>query len=118
VLDSLRRTQHGPASGKDLSQDKGANLKAGQRSLVETIESNIHDIVSPFARELSSEYLNLTPTEIRVAHLIKQEKTAKEIAEIHNISESAIVYHRHNIRKKLGLKNRKINLKTYLRSLK
>jgi len=94
---------------------KGANLTAGHRSLVETIESNIHDIVSPFARDLSSEYLNLTPTEIRVASLIRQDKTAKEIAEIHNVSKSAIVFHSHNIRKKLGLKDKKINLKTYLR---
>jgi len=96
---------------------KGANLTASQRALVETIESNIHDIVSPFARDLSSGYLKLTPTEIRVASLIKQEKTAKEIAEMHNVSTSAIVFHRNNIRKKLGLKNKKINLKTYLRSL-
>jgi len=96
---------------------KGANLTASQRALVETIESNIHDIVSPFARDLSSGYLKLTPTEIRVASLIKQERTAKEIAEMHNVSTSAIVFHRNNIRKKLGLKNKKINLKTYLRSL-
>jgi DNA-binding CsgD family transcriptional regulator len=96
---------------------KGANLTARQRSFIETIESNIHDIVAPFARGLSSEYFNLTPTEIRVATLIKQDKTAREIAEMHNVSKSAIVYHSHNIRKKLGLKDKKINLKTYLRSL-
>jgi len=96
---------------------KGENLTLRQKSFVETIESNIHDIVSPFARELSSSYFSLTPTEIRVASLIKEDKTAKEIAEMHNVSESAIVYHTHNIRKKLGLTNKKINLKTYLRSL-
>ena len=96
---------------------KGANLTARQRSFIETIESNIHDIVAPFARGLSSEYFNLTPTEIRVATLIKQDKTAREIAEMHNVSKSAIVFHSHNIRKKLGLKDKKINLKTYLRSL-
>jgi len=81
------------------------------------MESNIDEIVSPFARELSSNYFNLTPTEIRVANLIKQEKTTGQIAQMFNISESAIVYHRHNIRKKLGLHNKKINLKTHLQSL-
>lgn len=96
---------------------KSSNLEPRQRFFVEIIESNIHEIVSPFARQLSSEYFKLTPTEIRVANLIKQEKTAKEIAEIQNTSESAIIYHRHNIRRKLGLRNKKVNLKTYLKSL-
>ena len=88
-----------------------------QKFYVDIIEANIHEIVSPFARQLSSNYFNLTPTEIRVANLIKEEKTSKEIAKKFNISESAIIYHRHNIRKKLGLNKKKINLKTYLQSL-
>ena len=88
------------------------------KKLIELLEeSNIDEMVSPFARELSSSYFNLTPTEIRVANLVKQEKTTGEIAQMFNISESAIVYHRHNIRKKLGLHNKKINLKTHLQSL-
>ena len=89
-----------------------------QKAYIEIIEANIHEIVSPFARQLSSNYFNLTPTEIRVANLIKKDKTSKEIAEAYNISESAIIYHRHNIRKKLGLNYKKINLKTYLQSLR
>ena len=66
---------------------------------------------------MSSSYFSLTPTEVRVASLIKQERTTKEIADAFHVSESAIIYHRHNIRKKLGLNNKKINLKTYLQSL-
>ena len=85
---------------------------------IDIIETNLNEIVSPFARQLSSSYFNLTPAEIRVANLIKKGKTSKEIAEAFNISESAIIYHRHNIRKKLGLNRKKINLKTYLQSLK
>jgi len=96
---------------------KNANLTADQKFYIDIIEANIHEIVAPFARQLSSSYFNLTPTEIRVASLIKKDKTSKEIAETFNISESAIIYHRHNIRKKLGLNNKKINLKTYLQSL-
>jgi DNA-binding CsgD family transcriptional regulator len=96
---------------------KNFNPPAVQKSYLEIIEANIHEIVSPFTKHLSSSYFNLTPTEIRVANLIKNEKTSKEIAEAFNISESAIIYHRYNIRKKLGLNNKKINLKTYLQSL-
>jgi FixJ family two-component response regulator len=96
---------------------KNANLTADQKFYIDIIEANIHEIVAPFARQLSSSYFNLTPTEIRVASLIKKDNTSKEIAAKFNISESAIIYHRHNIRKKLGLNNKKINLKTYLQSL-
>ena len=90
---------------------------SAQKFYIEIIEANLNEIVSPFARQLSSNYFNLTPTEIRVANLIKKDKTSKEIAASFNISESAIIYHRHNIRKKLGFHNKKINLKTYLQSL-
>ena len=43
-----------------------------------------------------------TPTEIRVADLIRQDKSSKEIADLLGISEWAVVFHRRGIRKKLG----------------
>ena len=96
---------------------KNLRLSSTQSNYVEIIESNLNEMVSPFANSLSSKYFGLTPTEIRVASLIKQDKTTKEIADINNTSESAIVFHRHNIRKKLGLHNKKINLKAFLQSI-
>ena len=69
-----------------------------------------------FAHRLSSKYLNLTNRETQIAGLIKESRTTKEIAELLNISESAINIHRFNIRRKLGL-DKKHNLQTYLLSL-
>ena len=97
---------------------KGTELSSRHKIYIEILESNLHQIVSPLARKLSSGYFNLTPTEIRVANLVKRDKTTKEIAETFHVSEGAIIYHRHNIRKKLGLNNKKINLRTYLQSLR
>lgn len=99
---------------KDL---KNAGLDARQKAFLEIVESNLNDIISPFLHHLSSKYLNLTPREIQVATLVKEGKASKEIAEMLNLSMNAVDFHRKNIRKKLGLKNKKANLRTHLLSI-
>jgi PAS domain S-box-containing protein len=87
---------------------------AQQKTVVEIIESNLGDIISSFAYTLSQLNLNLTPKEIMIANLIKQGKTTKEICDLLRSSEKAVSFHRGNIRKKLGLMNKKISLKSFL----
>jgi PAS domain S-box-containing protein len=89
-----------------------------QRTFVNILESNLLQIISPFSHRMSSRFLNFTLTEIQVADLLRKGKTSKEIAELLNSSPRSITFHRENIRKKLGLKNKKANLKSYLLSLK
>ena len=96
---------------------KRSRMAAKQISYLRILESNLNDITAPFLHKLSSKYLNLTPKEIRVAGLVKEGKTTKEIAELLISSTEAIEFHRKNLRKKLGLKNTKTNLRTYLLSL-
>ncbi len=91
-----------------------SGLNVRQESFVEILESNLNDIVSPFAFRLSSLHLKLTPAEILISDLVKQGKTTKEIAELLHLSEKTIESQRRNIRKKLGIKNKKENLRTYL----
>jgi PAS domain S-box-containing protein len=81
------------------------------------IESNLMSIVTPFAQRLSSS-VQLTHKEIRIANLIREGKTTKEIAEHLGVSKSAIDTHRYRIRKKLGLIKGKVNLRTYLSSVR
>jgi PAS domain S-box-containing protein len=95
---------------------KKGPLTERQQSYLELIESGLQQIISPFSQRLSSRYLSITPGEMRVANLLKEGKTSKEIAEILNSTERAVVAHRSNLRKKLGLK-KKSNLRTYLLSL-
>ena len=100
-----------------LAKLNSGNFPEKEKALLNIIEVNLRDMMSPFARSLTSKYLGLTPGEIQVANLIKQGKTTKDIAEISNLSPRTIEFHRDNIRTKLGIKNKKVNLRTYLLSL-
>jgi DNA-binding CsgD family transcriptional regulator len=99
-----------------LEKLKNTSLDSNQRVYVSILESNLNEIILPFSRKLSYNYLGLTPTEIRVANLIKDERTTKEIAEIMNLSGKTVETHRTRIRKKLGIKHKKVNLRSYLSS--
>jgi DNA-binding CsgD family transcriptional regulator len=96
---------------------KKTRLSEEQKTLIGILESNLNNLMSPFASKLSSEYLSLSPKEIRVADLVKAGITNKEMAELLCLSKNTILFHRYNLRTKLGLKNKKINLRSYLRAL-
>jgi PAS domain S-box-containing protein len=93
-----------------------SRLNTNQKTLINIMESNLKNIISPFISKLSSKYFNFTPMEIKVANLVKEGKTNKEIAELLCLSKNTILFHRHNIRSKLRLKNKKINLRSHLLS--
>ena len=96
---------------------KSSGIGSTQKAYLEVLESNIKDIVSPFSQKLTSRFLHLTPAELQVANLVKQGKTTSEIANLQHLSERTIESHRKSIRKKLGIRHQKTNLRTYLLSL-
>jgi PAS domain S-box-containing protein len=100
-----------------LEKLKNTRVDIDQMTYITVIETHLNDILSPFQRNLTSKYPNLTPREIQITNLIKEGKTTKEIAAILNSSQGAIDFHRNNIRNKLGLKNKNANLRSYLLSL-
>ncbi|WP_300459431.1 PAS domain-containing protein [Desulfobacula sp.] len=92
-------------------------LDQNQQTFVDIISSNLINITSSFIKTMSSWKNRLSPTEIRVADLVKNGKNTKEIAELFNVSPAAISFHRNNIRSKLEITNEKVNLASYLQNL-
>ena len=100
-----------------LAMLKNKQMDESQHLLINSLESNLNDVVSPFLTRLSSTFYNFTPQEIQVANFTKQGMTSKDIANLLSLSPRTIDRHRENIRKKLGIKNTKTNLRTHLMSL-
>lgn len=85
-----------------------------QEEFLKIIKSNLDKITSSFAHNHKNYLSNLTPAQIQIANLIKQGQTTKEIASLLNLSPSTIACHRQEIRKRLCLTNKKINLQAAL----
>ena len=96
---------------------KGMHLNEAQGSYLEIIETHLKDIITPFLRLIVSQYPHMTAKELQVATFVREGKSNKEIAELMNITLNTVEIHRYNLRKKLGLQNKKINLRSYLLSL-
>ncbi|HEY3276710.1 MAG TPA: PAS domain S-box protein, partial [Syntrophorhabdaceae bacterium] len=96
---------------------KQRRMDEQQNAYLNVLEINLKNIISPFMHRLTSVFGGFTPAEIKVANFIREGKTIKEIARIIGVSESSVNTHRQHIRNKLGLANRKTNLRTYLMSL-
>jgi DNA-binding CsgD family transcriptional regulator len=120
---------------KSRNETRYSVIKAINTQLIPIIEDlrkaknleNVHahlDILVANLQSLSSDLaggsnfmIALTPSELRVATMIKNGLTSQKIADKLCISSLTVKTHRRNIRKKLDLKNSRINLASYLQSI-
>lgn len=94
-------------------------LRLQDRSLagyIDILRQNIETITSSFSRQIASSTIGLTPRELQVANLIRQGRSNKEIGELLHLSSGTVGVYRNSIREKLGIKSKKINLRSYLLS--
>jgi DNA-binding CsgD family transcriptional regulator len=96
---------------------KNSRLRPKDKTLVEIIDTHLNDVISPLLQHFANAKILLTPQEMQVASLVKDGKTSKEIADILNVSETTVNFHRKNLRVKFGLTNQKTNLRSYLLSI-
>lgn len=100
-----------------LAKLRQSGLSDHQQALADILEANIKELFAPLSGNANTFQLELTPTEMQVANLIRQGKSSKEIATLLHLATATIEVHRKKIRKKAGLTNKKSNLHTALTTL-
>jgi PAS domain S-box-containing protein len=95
---------------------KTSALNPAQQTDIGLVESNLSELITPFLRTIQA--FKFTPRQLEIVILIREGKTTKEIARILNMSKEAVDIQRYLIRKKFGLNKAKINLQSYLKSLR
>lgn len=81
---------------------------------LDIFQQELLNLTKGFPRELDIPFLRLTRMEMKICQYVQARYSSKEIADVLNISFETIQTHRKNIRKKLGLRSRKISLHTFL----
>lgn len=97
---------------KRLKEKSGAELAKDYNDL----EENFYAILAKDLDDFTGRYARLTSRESEICDLIKQGMSTKQISEALNLSSLTVMKHREQIRKKLGITNKSVNLATYLRS--
>jgi ATP/maltotriose-dependent transcriptional regulator MalT len=88
------------------------------KSYVGLLRTSIEDIAAPLINTLETQFKSLTAREIEVCNMVRNGLSCKEIAHALGISEQTVLKQRSIIRKKLGITGSKINLESYLKSIK
>ncbi len=96
---------------------KGSHLGDNQLTYLNILESSLNEIVTPLSQKMAAGYARFTLMEIQVATLTRAGKTSKEISGLLGLSKRTIDTHKNNMRKKLELSNKKVNLQAYLRTM-
>lgn len=81
---------------------------------LEVLKSQLIGMTQGLDGEMDGRFLNLTRTEMRVCHMVQSGYSSKEVAEKIHVAFETVQVHRRNIRRKLGLKGRKVNLHAFL----
>ncbi len=96
---------------------KNCRFDETHQRYLDLLEENLTEICSPFLRNLSFQNPTVSSMEAKVAKLVKAGKSNKEIASLLGVSLNTVMTHRFRLRSKLGLNQKKINLRSYLISI-
>ncbi len=81
---------------------------------LEALEINLKDVLAKDVDVFRERYAKLTPRELEICEMIKVGLSSKETSENLNLSLLTVHKHREEIRRKLGITNKAVNLGSYL----
>ena len=84
---------------------------------VKLLRNSLNEIVSSFGASLRSKFSTLTPREIEICNMLKNDLSCKEIARLNHTSVHTVLKQRQRIRRKLGINGTDINLASFLENL-
>lgn len=88
--------------------------KSIRNSYLDIIENQLLKLIRGGEYASHVMLLKMTPMEMKICRFIQAGASTKEIAEAFNLATVTIQTHRRNIRRKLDLQNRNVNLTTFL----
>lgn len=100
-----------PALNRLRAQDGTVNM-----AFYNLLKNNLQEMGESSGAILHA-YSKLSPREVEICNLTKNGATSKEIADTLNISLATVGKHRENIRRKLILSNKNINLASFLKEM-
>ena len=84
---------------------------------VDLLQYHLRKLTSSFGSKITEKSLKLTPREIEICNMVKGGLTSKDISNLLSISYRTVEKHRRNIRQKIGISNKNINLTSFLHNL-
>ncbi|MEZ5360745.1 MAG: LuxR C-terminal-related transcriptional regulator [Candidatus Zixiibacteriota bacterium] len=93
-----------------------ARADQNESEYIGLIESSLKAVIGEIGLSHKEFFNSLTPREIEICQMVKGGFSSKEIGGFINCSEATVRQHRRNIRKKLGIKRKRVNLATYLQA--
>lgn len=95
----------------NIRKEPDATIRNGY---LKVLKSQLIGMTQGLDGKMDGRFLNMTRTEMRVCHLVQSGYASKEVAEKMHIAFETVQVHRRNIRRKLGLNGRKVNLHAFL----
>jgi PAS domain S-box-containing protein len=89
-------------------------LTSAPAEMIDLLERTLQEITSRFSIRLSQSAPSLSPRESEITQMIHCGLITKQIAKMLSISYETVEKHRRNIRRKVGITGKKINLASFL----
>jgi PAS domain S-box-containing protein len=90
-----------------IKREQSQNFRT---TFLDLLQEQLIGLTRGFATEIDGRFLRLTRTEMSICQLIQTGHASKDIAARLKLSYETVQTHRKNIRKKLGIKGRKVSL--------